>query len=420
MSKEHDTAEAGVKPVGFLISKKEQKKQQGRANTMGQITRYIPKTLSNMREATTFSEAQIAEMTEGKRKNCKIEFVGQRYTNSAMHTLYSLAYVISMERQEKDIVEFVEATKGENIRQSQYVTRTIPIKEFCQMMYQDKRAKNIAIIIRDIMQLASIPIAWPYMANGELRIKTAPILYYEFDYPYEAVNEKAKKKYKADTTAEEITIAINKFLSGTSKLTEKEKDLASYVIAAIKDENRIQVTFGRPFFQDLNNAFAYVPYELITDWGKDGTGTRNDVFPVILNELLYLQRQYVYFAKQAESAATTEARRDKLTTEQREALVSEKVERTLTGELLFSTIDRELDGMFFKERRYKLLQNLISSSMEFLRKKALIRKYYFTGKGKDLKVHFVFNPDYGSKYAISTLKEIEEAQPQQDNIKGEG
>ena len=406
--KDNTTAGAGVKLVGFAFNKE----AQGKKEEVGRISHFITQHLKDPREATLFDTAEQTERDRAVATYNKdgIKFMGQNYTNSATHTLFGLSYILSMERGE-DIDSFREATKEQNIPVSKYISRSVPITELCHLMYGDRRSKNIAIIIRDIMQLASIPVAWHYNLNGQERIKIAPLLHYEFDYPRKPVADKIKKKYGTEPTEKEVTISVNKFLRGITDRTEREKDIAAFVVEAIKAENSVNVTFGRAFFQDLN-LFAYVPQNLITEWGKDGTGTQNEVFPLLLNELLFLYPQYRYYAGKAKGVATNEARKDKLTREQRETLVEERVERTLTGEVKLATIDERLGGAYFKKRNYNKLKGYVDDAMRFFKDNiGLITKYYFTGKTKDLKIYFVFNTKYGSKAALPAPEEpLEEAE----------
>lgn len=389
----------------------DKQRKKGESKDTGKIKSFITRRLQDPpKAASLFDEEEILGREEAIRnaQETGIEYMDKRYTNSATRTLYGYSYVISQDDGE-DIREFEKSSinkegKGTYIEipRSQYITRRIPIGEFCHTLFKDRRTTHIKMIIRDTFQLSATNVAWIYKdKDNKRRMKIAPILHCEYDFPLSDIDEALKAKYGTRTTEGEVTTAWNKFLFYSEKskytISEKEQDIIDLIIETIKKQGYINITFGRPFFQGLS--FSYVPELLLTEWGKDGT--KGEIFPLLLNHLQTLRPIFLRTAKKARNRVFGEAKKDKLTPEQREAALAEAEVKALTGDILLQTINDRLETDYFVNREYTKLKELVDSAMKFCQDKiGLISKYWYSGKGKNIKLHYTFNKTYGKKEGL--------------------
>jgi hypothetical protein len=355
-------------------------KQVERKAAVGKVGTFITKHIKS-EEPTLFDEKEIADRDKAIALNPANAIFGysgkKRFSNTEMRILYALCYGLTAE-ESADVTTFIDkAEKQKDIPTSQYVGRRINLKDLCHFVFGDRRAKNLKSLIRDIVGLGSIPIKWTYDITDESGspqkwLKIAPLLIYDINIP----------------------------------IVEGNKPSIEEAINEIIEDGYIDVTFTRPFLQGIRNRFAYVPKALITQWGKKGT--QSELFSYLLNEFLSIHGNYRKAAIDARKAAVIQARKDKLSAEQREALKSERVKRALTGNFLFSSIKASLETDYETERKGAKFEKQLRAAMDFFKNEIhLITEYQIVGVRKNKKLVFVFNYDYGKQ--AGALPEPDEA-----------
>lgn len=346
-------------------SKQQEDKDVGRVPNL--ILTNIPR-----REPSLFDEEEVIAREEALAKmHNAFDFLdSRRYDYSETQTLLALCYLCSNDEGE-DILKFIGETENENIAQSKYVSRRILLKDLSHFIFNDRKAVHVNAILKDILSLGAIPLKWIYelkddRGRKQTRMKIAPILWYDIDIP----------------------------IVDGRKLTMDE------VAAKIAEDGYIDVTFGRPFFQGITNRFGYIKKRVITDWGSGGT-KNSDPLTRLSPLLLSWQYQFRKASEKARGAAIAEAKKDKLSREQREALIEERVKAALTRDLTLSYINGLLKYDFFKARQYDRLRKQVQAVIDFYKDKGLLLDGYLGGKGRDTKVYFVFNPHFGHKALLS-------------------
>ena len=352
----------GVTPgyVQLNIKDRETKEPNGRVPTM------LTSHLSKPNELTLFTEKeeidrdkQIAQKTE------IFDFLNKNavFDNGTIRTLYGLCFCITKYNSE-EILEFSRlSVEQQNIKPSRYVTIELPIKEFVKFMYGSRGLHDRAISeIKNIITLSSIPVSWKYKIKDEDGIektwrKIAPFINYEIDIP-----------------------------DADGKNTES-------ILEEIYNQGKMAITIGRPLLHNLEQRFAYVPKLLITEWGKDGT--QNELFPVLLNELLSLLGNYRHAAKKLKKRLEEENRNSGTSQEEGESLINDKIKQALTCKILFKTLAKNSSYDYITKGRWDRMEAQIRANMNFFKDKiSLITEYAISGRGSSKYVEFVFNMEY--------------------------
>jgi hypothetical protein len=384
--------------LNFFKRKEQGKKKKAKPIHNGAIGKFVTKTIAERREKTLFDTAEQIGRDKELESYSKegINFIDERYSNSATRTLYGLAYVISFDNDKEEVKAYREKALFDK-ELGRAIQGRIELKQFSDLLFGEHRKRFISMIIRDIMQLQAIPIAWNYTIQGELWTDIGAIIKAHISYKRDELDKAVKEQYGGELSPREVAVAMRKFAFGDTRiypLTDKEQFIVNGVVEAISKKGYIDIDFERPFFQ--GKYFSYIPQKLLTEWGKGGA-TQNDVFPVLLSELLTISGNYRYWAGKARGAARKEAKEAKKTTEETKALIEYREKAVLEGELLLRTIDQAAtNGYFFKKRNYARLEKYVKDTMIFCKDTiALITDYHFEGKGQSEKVVFSFNPQYG-------------------------
>lgn len=329
---------------------------------------FLAKHLSD-RETTNFNSEEVIERDNTMKKiNPLVEFFSEaeRYSNTELRTLYALCYLISTE-QGNDIDNFITLANSENnIERSKYISRRVDFKELSYFIFSDRRASHIKPLIRDILRLGSIPVKWIYErknedGTSEKRIKIAPVLTYDIDLP--------DFTELGDLSQEMI---LNEFMRN----------------------GFVDISFGRPFFQNIKDRFTYLPKKLIKMWGKKGTGT--ELFGLLLNELLYLLNGYRTAAIKTEKRVKKELKDSDLPQEEKDKILSDALKKTLTAELKYSTIMSKISEYYIKQRKNAKFENHLKLAMDFFQNDLGLISEWDTKDGakNGKKIVFVFNLNY--------------------------
>lgn len=352
----------GVTPgyVQLNIKDREAKEPNGRVPTM------LTGHLSKPNELTLFTEKeeidrdrQIAQKTE------IFDFLNKNavFDNGTIRTLYGLCFCFTKYNSE-EILKFSRlSVEQQNIPLGRYVTIELPIKEFVKFMYGSRGLHDRAIgEIKNIITLASIPVSWKYKikdkdGNEKTWRKIAPFINYEIDVP-----------------------------DADGKDTES-------ILEEIYNQGKMAITIGRPLLHNLEKRFAYVPKLLITEWGKEGT--QNELFPVLLNELLSLLGNYRNAANKIKKRLEEENKHNGTSQEEVEILIKDKMKQALTCKILFKTLAQNSSYDYITKGRWDRMDAQIRANMNFFRDKiSLITEYTISGRGSNKLVEFVFNMEY--------------------------
>lgn len=329
---------------------------------------FLTKHLSD-RETTNFNSEEVLERDNTMKKiNPLVEFFSEaeRYSNTELRTLYALCYLISTE-QGNDIDNFITLANSENnIERSKYISRRVDFKELSYFIFSDRRASHIKPLIRDILRLGSIPVKWSYErknedGTSEKRIKIAPVLTYDIDLP--------------DFT----------------ELGDLSQDM---ILNEFMRNGFVDISFGRPFFQNIKDRFTYLPKKLIKMWGKKGSGT--ELFGLLLNELLYLLNGYRTAAIKTEKRVKKELKDSELPQEEKDKILSDALKKTLTAELKYSTIMSKISEYYIKQRKNAKFENHLKLAMDFFQYDLGLISEWDTKDGakNGKKIVFVFNLNY--------------------------
>lgn len=388
MEKEKDNSKNNAEGKIQLISLTDKSPSSKQGANVGRVPNFVLTTIPKAEPTLFTTEEEKARDEALSKMRAPFDFLdSRRYDYSETQTLLALCYLCSNDEGE-DIIAFIDETKKENIPKSRYVTRRIFIKELSRFIFNDRKAVHVNAILKDIISLGAIPIKWIYelkddQGREQKRMKIAPILNYDIDIP----------------------------------IVDGRKLSMDEIFEKIAEDGYIDVTFGRPFFQRISDRFGYITKGIINDWGSNGT--RTVTFVRLSPLLLSMQWQFRLAAIKARGKAIGEAKKDKLPKEQREALIAERERAALTKDFRLSTINdlvksEEKDGSikndFFGNRQYSILKEQVQAVINFYKERDLLLEGYFSGKGKDMKVYFVFNPNFGS----SLLPEAEEPDPEEE------
>ena len=338
------------------------------AEAHGRVPTMLTKHLYQQNELTLFTEEEERERDLKIAQKAEIfSFLNKKsvFDNSTIRTLFSLCYCLTKDNDD-DIFEFSKLSSTTMaINESQYVTREIPIKEFVKFMFGSRNLhENSLGVIKDVIRLSSIPVSWTYEriddeGNPQTWKKIAPFLRYEIDIPVEGDNN------------------------------------SDSVLEKIYNQGTMRITVGRALLHNVEKRFASIPKALITEWGKEGT--QNELFPVLLNELLSLIGNYRFHALKLRERLQAEHRKNKIPKSESDKILKEKIKKMLTVRILFQSIADNSVSDYAKKRRWNRMRDLIDKNMRFFRDKIeLITEYHIEGKGSKQAVEFVFNLDYNS------------------------
>jgi len=355
-------SEISVTPGYVQLKVSDQKKK----DSNGRIPTMLTSHLYKQNELTLFTDKEEIDRDREIAQKAEIfDFLSKNsiFDNGTIRTLFSLCFCLTKDSNE-DILNFSKmSAENQVIQQSKYVTRDLPIKEFVKFMFGSRGLHDRAIgVIKDIITLSSIPVSWQYEIkdeNGETQKwrKIAPFINYEIDIP-----------------------------DANSRDTES-------VLEDIYNRGTMSITIGRPLLQNLEKRFAYIPKALITEWGKQGT--QNELFPILLNELLSLLGNYRDAAFKLKKRLKEENKQNNVSKEEGEEIIKEKIKSALTCRLLFKSIAENSVYDYVTKGRWDRMEDQVRANMNFFRDKiALITEYNISGRGSNKVVDFVFNIDY--------------------------
>ena len=157
----------------------------------------------------------------------------------------------------------------------------------------------------------------------------------------------------------------------------------------------ISVTFGKAFFQELDNRFAKVPQKIFDVWSKKGRGT--DLYSNLQFYLLSQQFNHEREANRVEKDMRAEEKRNKkLSREELEKEIAKARRKKMTLELNVEFIKRMTRTDYDSERIYKrkFYQDL-DNAIEGYKELGLIEDYkILTGAKGQEKVVFVYSESY--------------------------
>ena len=354
--------------TGFVQLKVKDRKNR---SSNGRIPTALTTRLYKQTDETLFTDEDIkkrdrliAERTEifGFLKDSSV------FENSTIRTLFSLCFCLTNENDE-DIINFSRTSStGVDIRRSDYIHRTIPIKEFTKFIFGGNSLHSRAItVIKDIIKLSSHSVAWQYDSDKidektgkpERRTKIAPLLIYEIDVP-DAGGRDSKS-----------------------------------VLESIYEQGTMSITITRVLLHNFEKRFAYIPKALVTEWGKDGT--QNELFPLLLSELLSLFGNYKDAALKIQKKLKIQHKEENISEKESDEIINEKVKEALTCTILFKSIAENSVYDYVTKGRWDRMEDQVCKDMEWFKNTIhLITEYRIVGRGSNKEVVFVFNMDYPS------------------------
>lgn len=350
--------------TGFVQLKVNDRKNN---NSNGRIPTVLTNRLYKQTEVDLWTAEEIIDRDKTIAEKAEIfSFLKDSsvFDNSTVRTLFSLCFCLTNEKDE-DVIKFTKETSSKiEIPVTHYVTRDIPIKKFTKFIFGTTNMHDRAIsVIKDIITLSSHPVSWEYEIkdeNGNItkRRKIAPFLIYELDLP-DAGN--------------------------------RDKDS---VLEDIYNQGKMSITIPRILLHNLEKRFAIIPRTLITEWGKNGT--QNELFALLLSELLSLLGNYRDAAYKIKNKLKAQHKRDKVSTQESEEIISEEIKKALTCKLLFTSINENSIYDYASKGRWNRMKDQVTKNMEWYRDKInLITWFQIIGKGSKQEVVFEFNIDYG-------------------------
>lgn len=355
-------AEKGVTPAYVQLNVRDRKKKESNGRVPTMLTNHLYK----QNDLNLFTDEEEKERDLAIAQKAEIfSFLNKNsvFDNSTIRTLYSLCFCLTKDNDD-DILNFSKiSAENQSIQQSKYVTRELPIKEFVKFMFGSRGLHDRAIgVIKEVITLSSIPVSWQYEIrdkDGNLQRwrKIAPFIHYEIDLP--------------DANSRD----------------------ANSVLEDIYNQGTMSITIGRPLLQNLEKRFAAIPKALITEWGKEGT--QNEIFPILLNELLSLLGNYRSAAYKLKKRVEEENKTNNVSQEEGEKILSEKLKEILTCRILFKSIAENSVYDYVTKGRWDRMEEQVEKNMKFFRDKiSLITEFKITGRGSNKVLEFVFNLDY--------------------------
>lgn len=352
--------------TGFVQLKVNDRKNDSNSN--GKIPTVLTSRLYKQTEIDLWTDQDIIDREKEIAKKTEIfSFLKDSsvFDNGTVRTLFSLCFCLTNEKDE-DVIKFSKETSSEiDIPSTHYITRDIPIKKFTKFIFGTMNMHDRAIsIIKDIITLSSHPISWEYEVtdkNGNIqkRRKIAPFIIYELDFP-DAGN--------------------------------RDKDS---VLEDIYNQGTMSITIPRILLHNLEKRFAIIPRALITEWGKNGT--QNELFALLLSELLSLLGNYRDAAHKKIAKLKAKHKRENISTKDSEVIIAEELKKALTCKILFSSINQNSIYDYATKGRWNRMRNQVIRNMEWYRDKIhLITWFEITGKGSKQEVVFEFNMYYPS------------------------
>ena len=275
----------------------------------GRVSTMLTTHLYQQAESTLFTSNEEAERDRKIAEKAELFcFLNKKavFNNSTIRTLFALCYWFT-KSVDDDILRFSKmSSEQQNIEVTSYITKNIAIKDFVKFIFGSRGLHDRAIgVIRDIITLANITVSWQYEikdkeGNKQKWRKIAPFINYEIDLP-----------------------------------ADSGKD-TNGILEDIYNQGMMSITIGRPLLHNLEKRFAYIPEKLITEWGKDGT--QNELFPMLVNELLSLHGNYKYYAHSAIKRVQIEQVESGAGREACEHIIKGKTKELMTCRLKFITI----------------------------------------------------------------------------------
>ena len=336
------------------------------SNSNGRIPTMLTTRLYKQTEVDLWTDQELVDRDRKIAEKAELfSFLknSSAFDNSTVRTLFSLCFCLTNENDE-DVMNFSKKTSTElDIPLSHYVTRNIPIKEFTKFMFGGHNLYKRSIsVIKDIITLSSHAVAWEYEitdADGKTqkRRKIAPFIIYEIDLP--------------DANGRDV----------------------NSVLDDIYNHGTMSITIPRLLLHNLEKRFAYIPRTLITEWGKDGT--QNEIFPLLLSELLSLLGNYKDAALKIKKKLKAQHKEDNVPEEESGKIIEEKMKEALTCKILFKSIDDNSVYDYATKGRWDRMDEQVRKNMEWFKDKIhLITEYNIIGKGSKKEVVFVFNMEY--------------------------
>ena len=167
------------------------------------------------------------------------------------------------------------------------------------------------------------------------------------------------------------------------------------VLESIYEQGTMSITITRVLLHNLEKRFAYIPKALVTEWGKDGT--QNELFPLLLSELLSLFGNYKDAALKIQKKLKIQHKEENISEKESDEIINEKVKEALTCTILFKSIAENSVYDYVTKGRWDRMEDQVCKDMEWFKNTIhLITEYRIVGRGSNKEVVFVFNMDYPS------------------------
>lgn len=304
------------------------------SETRDRISTALTGAISYNREPTLFDNEAIAK----RDAELKVERKGKPVylTPTETKVVFALARYICKDIEKDDIINKIEAYR-KNIPNAPLITRTVPIADLSTYINGSARAREKVKVIKDILNVSK---RWQLIYVGEDRQHLTP-----YAAPLIQISGVTFKEGNV-LSAEEIVVYTPEQLADRIK--------------------SIDVTFGKPFFLNLDIKFAVLAPNLFEVWSKHQTELYTQLQSTLLTNY--------YICRKAADA--NEARAKKLLNKTQRVTQAEYKrqlqaarEEALCYELNVSTIKAKVvtdyeSTRFYKHKFWKDLDNAVEGLIE--------------------------------------------------------
>lgn len=363
---------------GFLYTVSNPKKQKKKGGGAGRIAYALTSAIAERKIPTLFDNLNSPYLNADGRTDLagfiasdQAHYIDRRgkeiaLTDKEMRIVYALSYFLSQFKDEQEIKDY-EAAIREKYRTSNIV-KPVSIRELTRFVAGgDKVAKrDVDATYETVRKLASVMQAQTFTSNGEGKATTV-----RFFAPLIQIAEGAE-------------------------IATPSEGYYDYLL---------NIRFGGIFFKNFYHSYAPLSPRIFNVWGKKGTGTNTELFRILLSELLSKYPIHSGKAERAEKAIQKE-RGTYGTDKDYELAIRKAVTSALTYEEYAVTLRDRITTDYESDRRYRAkFKDDLSNAVKALKEIGLITDYYEDypkgGETMGMKMHFVFNRDYGKEAELS-------------------
>lgn len=334
------------------------KELEKKLSDRGQISASLASGVSLRREPTLFDNLE-----EDKRlaviQSDKENYIDRRgkpiaLTNGQTRLIYALSHYLSQYKTDPDIVEYMNSLESNPKKMPKKIERTLNLKDFCKLYYSSDgkaRTRDLDSLRKELRTLSNVRQVL-YFGGAEKKARLiAPL------------------------------ISVEEELEDLTPDKSLNMDLAN-------------IRFSPIFLFKMTK--EYLPYsrELFRIWGKNGNGTRTELFSVLISDL---GSKFPYKRQTALTEAHKIRRTDFATKEEYLSAVKKARRKALTYRQNIYTLLERVTTDYSSTRQYKSkLKSDLESALNTIKDEiGIITEWKLTNsKNGDPALEVVFNPDY--------------------------